>query len=187
MWAHLPANIGFVDIAPVLCAGVTVYKGLKMTDAKPGNWVAISGIGGLGHMAVQYAQAMGFNVAAVDIDDAKLDFARRLGAAVTVNARNTDPAAFLKKELGGVHGVLVTAVSPKAFEQALGMVRRGGTVSLNGLPPGEFPVADLRHGAQRHHRARFHRRYAAGPAGIARFRRRGQGGGDGRGAAPGRH
>ena len=124
----------------MLCAGVTVYKGLKMTEAKPGNWVAISGIGGLGHMAVQYAQAMGFNVAAVDIDDAKLDFARRLGAAVTVNARNTDPAAFLKKELGGVHGVLVTAVSPKAFEQALGMVRRGGTVSLNGLPPGSFPL-----------------------------------------------
>jgi alcohol dehydrogenase, propanol-preferring len=89
---------------------------------------------------VQYAQAMGFNVAAVDIDDAKLDFARRLGAAVTVNARNTDPATFLKKELGGVHGVLVTAVSPKAFEQALGMVRRGGTVSLNGLPPGSFPL-----------------------------------------------
>jgi alcohol dehydrogenase, propanol-preferring len=137
---RLPDNVGFVDIAPVLCAGVTVYKGLKMTDAKPGNWVAISGIGGLGHMAVQYAQAMGFNVAAVDIDDAKLDFARRLGAAVTVNARNTDPATFLKKELGGVHGVLVTAVSPKAFEQALGMVRRGGTVSLNGLPPGSFPL-----------------------------------------------
>lgn len=136
----LPKRIGFVEIAPILCAGVTVYKGLKVTDTKPGDWVAISGIGGLGHMAVQYAKAMGLNVAAVDIDDTKLDLARRLGAAVTVNATTTDPAAFLKKEIGGAHGVLVTAVSPKAFSQALGMVRRGGTVSLNGLPPGDFPL-----------------------------------------------
>ncbi len=75
------------EIAPVLCAGVTVYKGLKMTDTKPGDTVVISGIGGLGHMAVQYAVAMGLNVAAVDVDDAKLDLARRLGAKVTVNAR----------------------------------------------------------------------------------------------------
>ena len=137
---HLPKNIGFVDIAPILCAGVTVYKGLKMTDTKPGNWVVISGIGGLGHMAVQYAKAMGLNVAAVDVDDAKLDLAKRLGAMVTVNAKTTDPVAYLKKEIGGAHGALVTAVSPKAFEQAVGMVRRGGTVSLNGLPPGQFPI-----------------------------------------------
>ena len=123
-----------------MCAGVTVYKGLKVTDTRPGDWVVISGIGGLGHMAVQYAKAMGLNVAAVDVDDAKLRLAGRLGAAVTVNARTTDPAAFLKKEIGGAHGVLVTAVSTKAFEQALGMVRRGGTVSLVGLPPGQFPL-----------------------------------------------
>ena len=138
---HLPPNIGFVDIAPVLCAGVTVYKGLKVTDTKPGDWVTISGIGGLGHMAVQYATAMGLNVVAVDIDDAKLALAKRLGATVTVNALTTDPAAFIQKELGGTHGVLVTAVSAKAFQQALGMVRRGGTVSLNGLPPGDFPLS----------------------------------------------
>jgi alcohol dehydrogenase, propanol-preferring len=137
---HLPANIGFVEVAPVLCAGVTVYKGLKVTDAKPGDWVVISGVGGLGHMAVQYAKAMGFNVGAVDIADDKLELARRLGATVTVNARNADPVAFLKKEIGGAHGVLVTAVSPKAFEQGLGMLRRGGTLSLNGLPPGSFPL-----------------------------------------------
>lgn len=137
---HLPRNIGFAEIAPVLCAGVTVYKGLKVTDTQPGDWVVISGIGGLGHMAVQYAKAMGLNVAAVDIDDAKLKLAERLGATVTVNALSADPAAFLKKEIGGAHGALITAVSPKAFEQALGMVRRGGTVSLVGLPPGEFPL-----------------------------------------------
>jgi len=112
---HLPANVDFIEIAPVLCAGVTVYKGLKVTDTKPGNWVVISGIGGLGHMAVQYAREMGLNVAAVDIDDGKLALAKRLGATVM-------------------------AVSPIAFEQALGMVRRGGTISLNGLPPGSFPL-----------------------------------------------
>lgn len=138
---HLPDNLDFVEIAPVLCAGVTVYKGLKMTEAKPGDWVAISGIGGLGHMAVQYAKAMGFNVAAVDIDDQKLALARSLGATVTVNALHADPVAVLKKEIGGAHGVLVTAVSPKAFAQALGLVRRGGTVALNGLPPGDFPLS----------------------------------------------
>lgn len=137
---HLPANVGFVEIAPVLCAGVTVYKGLKVTDTKPGDWVVISGVGGLGHMAVQYAKAMGLNVAAVDVDDAKLRLAERLGATVTVNAKTTDPATFLKKEIGGAHGVLVTAVSPIAFAQATGMVRRGGTVSLVGLPPGDFPL-----------------------------------------------
>lgn len=138
---RLPDNVGFVEIAPILCAGVTVYKGLKMTDTKPGNWVVISGIGGLGHMAVQYARAMGLNVAAVDVDDRKLDLARRLGAEVTVNAREQDPAAYLKKEIGGAHGALVTAVSPKAFEQAIGMTRRGGTIALNGLPPGDFPLS----------------------------------------------
>lgn len=138
---RLPDNVGFVEIAPVLCAGVTVYKGLKMTGTKPGQWVVISGIGGLGHMAVQYAKAMGMNVAAVDIDDGKLELARRLGAEVTVNARELDPARYLKEQIGGAHGALVTAVSPKAFEQAMGMTRRGGTIALNGLPPGDFPLS----------------------------------------------
>jgi alcohol dehydrogenase, propanol-preferring len=138
---QLPANVGFVEIAPILCAGVTVYKGLKVTDTKPDDWVVVSGIGGLGHMAVQYAKAMGLNVIAVDVDEPKLDLAKRLGAALAVNARSEDPVAFVKKEVGGAQGVLVTAVSPKAFEQALGMVDRGGTVSLTGLPPGDFPLS----------------------------------------------
>ena len=89
---HLPANVGFVEAAPLLCAGVTVYKGLKVTDTKPGDWMVVSGIGGLGHMAVQYAKAMGLNVIAVDIDDAKLELAKRLGAALAVNARFTTPS-----------------------------------------------------------------------------------------------
>jgi len=138
---HLPNNVSFIDIAPILCAGVTVYKALKATDTRPGDWVVVSGIGGLGHMAVQYARAMGLNVIAVDVDDAKLELATKLGASLGVNARKADPAAFVKKEVGGARGVLVTAVSPKAFEQAMGMVGRGGTVSLVGLPPGDFPLS----------------------------------------------
>jgi len=138
---HLPGKVPFVEIAPILCAGVTVYKGLKVTDTRPGDWVVVSGIGGLGHMAVQYAKAMGLNVVAVDVDDAKLELARKLGASLGVNARKADPMAFVKKEVGGAQGVLVTAVSPKAFEQAMGMVGRGGTVSLVGLPPGDFPLS----------------------------------------------
>jgi propanol-preferring alcohol dehydrogenase len=138
---RLPDGVDAAEIAPVLCAGVTVYKGLKETQAKPGQWVAISGIGGLGHMAVQYATAMGLRVAAVDVDDAKLELARSLGATVTVNARKTEPVAYIKKEIGGAHGVLVTAVSTQAVEQAIGMARRGATIALTGLPPGTFPLS----------------------------------------------
>jgi alcohol dehydrogenase, propanol-preferring len=137
---QVPDGIGMIDIAPVLCAGVTVYKGLKVTDTKPGDWVVISGVGGLGHMAVQYARAMGRRVAAVDIEPAKLDLARSLGAEVTVNAAVGDPVEEIRRTIGGAHGVLVTAVAEKPFAQALGMVRRGGTVSLVGLPPGDFPL-----------------------------------------------
>jgi propanol-preferring alcohol dehydrogenase len=138
---RIPSGTDLIAIAPILCAGVTVYKGLKMTDTKPGNWVVISGVGGLGHLAVQYAKAMGLNVAAVDVDDSKLELARSLGATLTFNALTMDPVAGVKKEIGGAHGVLVTAVSRKAFAQAVGMVRRGGTMVLNGLPPGDFPVS----------------------------------------------
>ncbi|CAD6554376.1 Alcohol dehydrogenase [Paraburkholderia kirstenboschensis] len=137
---HLPASVAFEDIAPILCAGVTVYKGIRVTDTRPGQWITISGIGGLGHVAVQYAIAMGLRVAAVDIADDKLALARELGAELTFNALECDPAAAIQKEIGGTHGVLVTAVSRSAFAQALGMVRRGGTVALNGLPPGDFPL-----------------------------------------------
>lgn len=137
---RLPDNIAFDEIAPILCAGVTVYKGIRVTDTRPGQWIAISGIGGLGHVAVQYAVAMGLHVVAVDVSDDKLQLARKLGATLTVNAATQDPGAFVQKEIGGAHGVLVTAVSRSAFAQALGMVRRGGTVSLNGLPPGDFPL-----------------------------------------------
>ncbi len=138
---HLPKETDFLQMAPILCAGVTVYKGLKQSEVKPGEWVAISGIGGLGHIAVQYAKAMGMNVAAIDIADDKLDLAKRMGADLIVNAKNQDPAEFLKKETGGMHGALVTAVSPIAFKQGLQTMRRKGTMVLNGLPPGNFDLS----------------------------------------------
>lgn len=138
--AHFPANINFTEMAPIICAGVTVYKGLKETEVKPGEWVAISGIGGLGHLAVQYAKAMGLHVAAIDVAEDKLALARKLGAEITVNAREEDPGEVLKKATGGMHGVLVTAVSPIAFRQGLSALRRKGTIALNGLPPGSFDL-----------------------------------------------
>ncbi|NVM94347.1 alcohol dehydrogenase AdhP [Arthrobacter wenxiniae] len=137
---RIPEGADPVEIAPVLCAGVTVYKGLKMTEARPGQWVVISGIGGLGHIAVQYAVAMGLRVAAVDIAEDKLSLARKHGAEITVNASLEDPVESVQRQTGGVHGVLVTAVHPAAFGQAIGMTRRGGTIVFNGLPPGDFPA-----------------------------------------------
>lgn len=138
--AHFPANANFIEMAPIICAGVTVYKGIKETEAKPGEWIAISGIGGLGHLAVQYAKAMGLHVAAIDIADDKLQLARNLGADLTVNARNQDPGDFLKKATGGMHGVLVTAVSPVAIKQGISVLRKKGAISLNGLPKGDFEL-----------------------------------------------
>jgi len=138
---RIPKNLSFVDAAPILCAGVTTYKGLKMTEARPGEWVVISGVGGLGHVAIQYAKAMGLHVVAVDLGPEKMALARKLGAEITIDAKTQDPAKEIQKQIGGAHGALVTAVSPIAFKQAVGMLRRGGTCVLNGLPPGEFPVS----------------------------------------------
>lgn len=142
---RLPDKLDFAAAAPVLCAGVTVYKGLKVLDCKPGDWVAVSGIGGLGHMAVQYAKAMGFHVIAVDIDDDKLKLASGLGADMTVNAAKEDAAKAVQSAVRGAHGVLVTAVSRAAFAQAVDMLHKRGTMSLVGLPPGSFdlPIFDI--------------------------------------------
>jgi len=144
--ARLPDCPDFAAMAPILCAGVTTYKGIKETEARPGQWLAIAGLGGLGHLAVQYAKAMGLHVAALDVTEEKLALARMLGADVTVNATAPDAAQRIVRQTGGgAHGVLVTAVSPAAFTQALHMVRRKGTVSLLGLPPGDFatPIFDV--------------------------------------------
>jgi len=138
---RLPERVDFAAIAPILCAGVTTYKGIKETEARPGEWLVISGIGGLGHVAVQYAKAMGLHVVALDVAEDKLALARRLGADLAVNASSPDAIKQIEQASGGgAHGVLVTAVSPPAFSQALQVVRRKGTVSLVGLPPGTFPT-----------------------------------------------
>jgi propanol-preferring alcohol dehydrogenase len=139
--AHVPDGLAATEAAPIICAGITTYKGIKETGARPGEWIAISGAGGLGHLAVQYAKAMGLQVCAIDIDDGKLAHAKRLGADLIVNAKNGDPAAAVKTGTGGgAHGVLITAPSLTAFTQGVGMTRKRGTCVLVGLPPGEFPL-----------------------------------------------
>ena len=139
--AHVPAGLTAVEAAPLVCAGITTYKGIKQTEARPGEWIAISGAGGLGHLAIQYAKAMGLLVCAIDIDDGKLAHATRLGADFVINAKTGDPVAAVKKATGGgAHGVLITAPSLIAFKQGVGMTRKLGTCVLVGLPPGEFPV-----------------------------------------------
>jgi alcohol dehydrogenase, propanol-preferring len=138
---RLPERPDFRALAPILCAGVTTYKGIKETEARPGEWIVISGVGGLGHVAIQYAKAMGLHVAAVDVTSEKLALARALGAEIAVNGGLPGAVEEVVKGTGGgAHGVLVTAVSVSAFGQALRMVRRKGTVSLVGLPPGDFPT-----------------------------------------------
>ncbi|WLR53214.1 alcohol dehydrogenase AdhP [Bacillus tianshenii] len=136
----IPDGVDLAEISPIFCAGVTTYKALKVSDAKAGDWVAIYGIGGLGHVALQYAKAMGFNVVAVDIQDDKLELATTLGADLTVNAMKTDPINDIKEKVGGVQAAVSVAVNKKAFEQAYGSVKRGGTLVVVGLPNDELPI-----------------------------------------------
>ena len=134
---RLPQGTDPYAMAPILCAGVTTYRGLRRTMARPGQWVAIVGIGGLGHIAIQYARAMGLRVVAVDVSNEKLALAKSLGAEVIVNGAETDPVAAIQEKIGGTHAAVVTAVASKAFEQAILMLRPGGTVAYIGLPGGK--------------------------------------------------
>jgi len=134
---RLPDDTDPYAMAPILCAGVTTYRGLKRTGARPGQWVVVLGIGGLGHIAVQYARAMGLRVAAVDVTDDKLLLAKSLGAEVIINGAETDPVKTIQEKIGGAHAAVVTAVASKAFEQSIGMLRPGGTVAYIGLPGGK--------------------------------------------------
>jgi alcohol dehydrogenase, propanol-preferring len=138
--AHIPAGADPVAVCAVLCSGVTAYKALKVTGARTGQWVVISGIGGVGHLAVQYARAMGLRVAAVDVDESKLALARKHGAELTVNALTQDPGVELTAQVGGAHAAVITATTSRAFTTSLSMLRAGGTVALVGLPPGSFPL-----------------------------------------------
>ena len=139
--ARIPDGLDPVQAGPIICAGVTTYKGIKVADCKPGDWFVVSGVGGLGHLAVQYAKAMGLRVAAVDVADDKLALAKKLGASLTFNAKSGDAVKAVQEAIGGAHGVLITAPSKAAFAQGTGMLRRGGTCVLNGLPPDDFPLS----------------------------------------------
>lgn len=138
---RIPEGCDPFTMAPILCAGVTTYKGLKQTKAKKGDWVVIIGIGGLGHVALQYAREFGFRTIAIDLDEQKLELARQLGASLIVNAKTEDAATRIQEEIGGAHASLVTATSSAAFRTGVAVLRRGGIAVLNGLPPGEFPLS----------------------------------------------
>ena len=129
----VPDGVEPLVAAPLTCAGVTTYKAVKVSGARPSMLAAVFGVGGLGHLAVQYAEIAGCEVVAVDIHEDKLALARELGAHHTVNAAEQDPVAEIKK-LGGADVAVSTAVSPRAFEQAFGAMARGGTLVFVGLP-----------------------------------------------------
>jgi propanol-preferring alcohol dehydrogenase len=133
----IPDGVDLVRIAPILCAGVTTYRGLRRSEARAGEFVAIIGAGGLGHVAVQYARAMGFRPIVLDVDPAKLDLARRLGAEAAVEAGPDAAGTVMTLTGGGAAAAIVTAPAPAAFEQSLALIRPGGTAVFIGLPGGQ--------------------------------------------------
>src|SRR6187549_3417136 len=130
----VPEGVDPLDAAPLTCAGVTTYKAVKVAGTRSSDLVAVFGVGGLGHLAIQYAAIAGGRVVAVDVIDEKLELARELGAEFTVNAAKEDPVEAIQK-LGGADQAIALAVSPKAFEQAYRALRRGGTLVFVALPP----------------------------------------------------
>ena len=129
----VPLGVDPIDAAPLTCAGVTTYKAVKVAGTKPSDLVAVFGVGGLGHLAIQYAAIAGGRVIAVDVVDEKLELARVLGAEFTVNAAEQDPAEYIQS-LGGADQAIALAVSPASFEQAYRSLRRGGTLVFVALP-----------------------------------------------------
>ncbi len=129
----VPDGISSIDAAPLSCAGVTTYKACKVAQVQPTELVGIFGIGGLGHLAVQYARIMGGTVVAIDIEQTKLDLAADLGAEHLVDASTTDPVVAIQA-LGGLDVAVVLAASPRVFEQAFASLRRGGRLVCVGLP-----------------------------------------------------
>jgi propanol-preferring alcohol dehydrogenase len=136
----VPDAVSSADAAPLTCAGVTTYKAVKVADVKPAETVAVFGMGGLGHLALQYAQIAGAFVIGVDIEDEKLAMATELGADHVVNAANCDPAATIQ-ELGGADVAIALAATPGSFEQAFASLRRGGRLVCFALPAdGTLPL-----------------------------------------------
>jgi propanol-preferring alcohol dehydrogenase len=130
---RVPEGVDPFDAAPLTCAGVTTYKAVKVAGTRSSDLVAVFGVGGLGHLAIQYAAIAGGRVIAVDLIDEKLELARELGAEFTVNASKEDPVQSIQA-LGGADQAIALAVSPRAFEQAYGSLRRGGTLVFVALP-----------------------------------------------------
>jgi propanol-preferring alcohol dehydrogenase len=129
----VPEALDTFDAAPLTCAGVTTYKAVKVAGTRSSDFVAVFGVGGLGHLAIQYAAIAGGRVVAVDITDEKLELARELGAEFTINAKKEDPVEAIQR-LGGVDQAIALAVSPRAFEQAYASLRRGGKLVFVALP-----------------------------------------------------
>ncbi|WP_329282625.1 zinc-dependent alcohol dehydrogenase [Streptomyces sp. NBC_01451] len=135
----VPDGVSSFDAAPLTCAGVTTYKAIKVAHVVPAERVAIFGVGGLGHLAVQYARLVGGFVTAVDLEPDKLGLAHRLGADQLVNARTHDPVEEIRKA-GGADVAVVLAASSEAFEQAYRSLNRGGRLVMVGLPADDASI-----------------------------------------------
>ncbi|MER5401091.1 zinc-dependent alcohol dehydrogenase [Streptomyces sp. NPDC002599] len=136
----VPEGISPLDAAPLTCAGVTTYKALKVADVRPSQLVAVSGVGGLGHLALQYAKIAGATVAAIDVTDEKLELASELGADIVIDARKEDPGEVLGRH-GGAHAALALAVNEDAFSAVYRGLRRGGKLVMVAMPAhGTIPV-----------------------------------------------
>jgi propanol-preferring alcohol dehydrogenase len=127
----VPDGVDPVDAAPLSCAGLTTYAAVQAAGTRPGDRLAVFGIGGLGHLAVQYARLAGAEVVAVDLVPEKLELALELGAAHAVEAGE---AARAIRALGGVERAVVVAAAPAAAQAAFASLRRGGTMVLVALP-----------------------------------------------------
>lgn len=130
----VPDGVSSFDAAPLTCAGLTTYKAIKVAGVTPSERVAVFGVGGLGHLAVQYARLVGAEVIAVDVTEEKLALARGLGADHVVNAAQHDPVEAIAA-LGGADVALALAATPASFQQAFASLRRGGRLVCVALPP----------------------------------------------------
>ena len=134
----VPDGVDPFDAAPLTCAGVTTYKAVKISGARPASLVAVVGVGGLGHLGVQYARIAGAEVIAVDVSDERLKTAKDLGADHLVHAGEQDVAAEIQR-LGGADAVILTAASPRPIAQAYAYLAPGGTMVFVGLPHEKRP------------------------------------------------
>jgi alcohol dehydrogenase, propanol-preferring len=141
---RIPEGMKAVDAAPMLCAGLTVFTGFRQIDARPGDLVAVQGIGGLGHLGVQYASKLGYRVAAIARGTDKAELAARLGADHYIDSTAEDPAAALRT-LGGAAAIIATAASGGSMSPLIqGLAPRGRMVVLGAaMDPISVPTGDL--------------------------------------------